>query len=1235
MGIARFYRWLSERYPLINEVVDVDNVPEFDNFYLDMNGIIHNCSHGNTGGQKQASEEHMWLDVFKYISTLVYKIRPKKLLYLAVDGVAPRAKMNQQRSRRFRAAHDAKEAREKKEEMQSPSSAASFDSNCITPGTEFMDRLVHHLQFFVQKKLAEDPIWADLEIVLSGPEVPGEGEHKIMDYIRSFKSQPGYDNNTRHCLYGLDADLIMLSLASHEPNFALLREEIDFSFSRTPSKEVRSMIRPDRFQLLHISLLREYLGLDFFGDKFLNDRSTISESFERVIDDFVFFCFLVGNDFLPHLPFSEIGEGGLNKLFECYKKLMVSGGDHYLVKFDGKIDFAQLFKFLESYLPTEHELVGEMLGGDKWKIGQTRVCNVGEKKTNPPARPANSSSQWNTVSSAPRKPHSGRPQSVPDAMAQYYDVKLGIPLDDDSAKSKLVFHYLEALQWIFFYYYKGPPSWDWYYPYHYSPFAADVVSVLRVQFDEGRSMRPIEFELGTPFLPFQQLMAVLPPASGKNFLPSSLYQLMVSPESPISTYYPDEFLIDMDGVRVPWGGTAIIPFVDEIKLVEVTRNLFRSEGVLTAEERTRNSHGLAKLFSREIGETMIESVVSTLPEFVKGVSFCSLSVRSYEHSPLPAGMPIFPHRLLAGYKENPDFPSLVRGNENFASFGFTVGSGVKVFNSVSRKESIFVKIMIRETGDEIEKLLRKTTISCNYPFYSKTQKIHAITTPEQKFNPKKSTPEPFPPGRHENDIDWVASKLEETGLMLSTDSGKLYDLPLIEVADGAKYFAAFARDPKKRTSIKKSHVVTSNRQKPHLCLAATLDFGRVVYPSGASKLDTGVSPAMAAAIQTGVQQILIISQSVKYAQWFTLAEVAIRTGAASTELVWTILGEVWIRMGKNQEEVGMNIWNYASTGEPMCLPGYSRYVLPQGKKSRFNRWDSPDRTAWRFSALAVKALVEYMRDQPELVREIQETCGRKNESHSFTVQGKRLFEKFNRPSSESWVSEFLLSKLVSYVNGEPFKQLSICDFRYESVLPEFVPLMGQFVVKFSEVATDDHIRNDNDSTDPHPNAPSTKSHQITPGSRGIYTRMDGLVAPGSWGTVIGVFGTSVDVMLDIPSLNASSLNGACPESRGIRIPHSDWFVAPEMSKIAPPTPELMAVRNKVIAELVVEMNKGESKVKQPSTVVPTPVVAGTKISVEQLFGGTKPVRRRPAPPAIPTQIPEFLIGKIRPAPTSD
>jgi hypothetical protein len=95
-------------------------------------------------------------------------------------------------------------------------------------GTEFMTRLSLYLKYWVARQVAEDPAWRRVRVLLSGHEVPGEGEHKIMSFIRAEKSRDGYNPNTRHCLYGLDADLIMLGLLSHEPHFALLREEVTF-----------------------------------------------------------------------------------------------------------------------------------------------------------------------------------------------------------------------------------------------------------------------------------------------------------------------------------------------------------------------------------------------------------------------------------------------------------------------------------------------------------------------------------------------------------------------------------------------------------------------------------------------------------------------------------------------------------------------------------------------------------------------------------------------------------------------------------------------------------------------------------------------------------------------------------------------------------------------------------------------------------------------------------------------
>eukprot|EP00920_Eleutheroschizon_duboscqi_P025275 GHVT01062350.1.p1 GENE.GHVT01062350.1~~GHVT01062350.1.p1 ORF type:complete len:339 (+),score=76.46 GHVT01062350.1:702-1718(+) len=199
-----------------------------------MNGIIHPCCHPEDS-ENPENEGEMFRLIFQYIDRIFALVRPRKLLYMAIDGVAPRAKMNQQRARRFKAAQEVEleekyyqaiRAEFEAENRHVPAPKVHWDSNVITPGTPFMDRLAQALRYFIAEKFRSDNSWRGLKVILSDANSPGEGEHKIMDFVRRQRSQKGYDPNLRHVLHGADADLIFLGLATHEASFFILREMV-------------------------------------------------------------------------------------------------------------------------------------------------------------------------------------------------------------------------------------------------------------------------------------------------------------------------------------------------------------------------------------------------------------------------------------------------------------------------------------------------------------------------------------------------------------------------------------------------------------------------------------------------------------------------------------------------------------------------------------------------------------------------------------------------------------------------------------------------------------------------------------------------------------------------------------------------------------------------------------------------------------------------------------------------
>lgn len=710
---------------------------EFDNLYLDMNGIIHPCTHPEDR-PAPTTEEEMFDAIFDYIDRIFAIVRPRKLLYMAIDGVAPRAKINQQRSRRFRAAQEVDEKRRAKEELErewqkmgvtvkKEDTEQVFDSNVITPGTPFMHRLAIALRKYVEERMASSPAWKNLVVVFSDASVPGEGEHKIAEYIRRERAQPSYNPNIEHVMYGLDADLIMLALATHELHFTILREEVfpKRGQQRQSQQRQQQSVKPGvtqiddvmaqattatetfstraelggrkPFHFLKVSVLREYLDHEFRYDIESELRATPPEvcadicyDLERVLDDFVFMCFFVGNDFLPHLPTLDIREGAIDYLIELYKTEVPRVG--YLTSSQGEVDFQRVRSLLLKTGMKEDQVFQERSNrersyaernarekaekkasqkrtregkdemdissplkkqaGSKTKsrdqgyqdalkdmptvqLGRKPVPKIGSgianaaaaaalkaalegrgkpgKKgsaTTAKAKPEPSEVEPSLVSKAEEsnptvvveKTQSEFNEALKELMREknelepvdnirlgeegwkerYYRQKFGWGPEHHEEKLMLLQKYTEGLQWVMKYYYVGCPSWGWYYPYHYAPFASDLVEC-------DISALDISFEVGQPFEPFTQLQAVMPASSGKIVLPKCFSDLMSNPDSPIIDYYPEDFDLDLNGKRFAWQGVVLLPFIEEKRLHEAMEPL---KGLLTEEETERNSFGI-------------------------------------------------------------------------------------------------------------------------------------------------------------------------------------------------------------------------------------------------------------------------------------------------------------------------------------------------------------------------------------------------------------------------------------------------------------------------------------------------------------------------------------------------------------------------------------------------------------------------------------------------------------------
>jgi len=545
MGVPGFFKWLLDnKKKLKSKNLIRDNINKKVKYLmLDTNCLLHPCVKSITDNLKKdnkESREQIEDNIFLLIETriidMIDKVNPE-CIYIAIDGVAPIAKILQQRQRRHRYLYDTKiklkydnlnEELDKNETNEIVRDDGIIESRIpissieLTPGTEYMERINERMIDLV-KKIGEEK---KIKYIYSSYHVEGEGEHKILQYIRkNIKSEETI------VIYGLDADLLFLALSlGIEHDLYIMREKAIF---QNKTLEIENEVSYNYVEINELHLMINKLNIK--------------------TNDFIMLCYLVGNDFIPGLLTTDIKRNGLDKIISSYEESR---------KIINK-DIIEQNK--EGKLLINYDLVLEIfkkLEYTEWGIWKNINRDKHEKNDIQRQKDLDKFISGDNINTEclEKIEFSGE--------TEYYNYYLGIndSVIDKSIIKKMVKDYITGMEWCINYYLDECKSWSWGYNFMIAPLIKDIVKYFPKMIKLDNDKREL--------CPVEQLLLAIPIDTYKYVISNELIT-KIRKNKEIGYMFPEKYDIDINKESLLWKCQVKIPMVEyteyikNIKLINI------------------------------------------------------------------------------------------------------------------------------------------------------------------------------------------------------------------------------------------------------------------------------------------------------------------------------------------------------------------------------------------------------------------------------------------------------------------------------------------------------------------------------------------------------------------------------------------------------------------------------------------------------------------------------------------